>query len=118
MRLLTILLILLLAVPCYAQLDIRTDQVGHSIQSGAKNATTTAVALSSSAATIVEITILADEHNSDVVYVGNDAVTENNGYKLITGATVTIRTDSLGDVYILKGSYGDGAQIMYLATNE
>jgi len=71
------------------------------------------VPLAAVATPIKSVTIENPASNA-VVYVGNDAVTAANGYRLQPGATVSLDIDDLNKVYV-TGTVGN--VVSYIAVN-
>ena len=66
------------------------------------------------ASTPIKSVTIENPSTNAVVYVGNDAVTAANGYRLQPGATVSLDIDDLNKVYV-TGTVGQ--IVSYIAVN-
>jgi hypothetical protein len=74
----------------------------------------TAPSVPLAASTPIKSVTIENPSTNAVVYVGNDAVTAANGYRLQPGATVSLDIDDLNKVYV-TGTVGQ--IVSYIAVN-
>ncbi len=94
---------------------------GTSIYTGQQTAiSSSTVAVLSYSSPISSITIRASSANTENIYIGGaSTLSENNGYALASGATITLYPDYASDIYYVCGSRAGWAadnSISYIIT--
>lgn len=88
---------------------------GSSIGSGVTSVTTAGTnVLLGATTTILSVTVKAHSTNGGFIYVGNQSVHANTGFRLSTGEVVSLDTNNLNDVYIDAQYAGSGVSYIYL----